>query len=35
MTVRGARDYARVLFAGADEGTPDKQGRIGIPRSAA
>jgi MraZ protein len=31
MTSRGARDYARVLFAGADEGTPDKQGRIGIP----
>jgi MraZ protein len=31
MTSRGARDYARVLFAGADEGTPDKQGRISIP----
>ena len=31
MTVRGARDYARVLFAGADEGSLDKQGRIGIP----
>ena len=31
MTVKGARDYARILFAGADEGTPDKQGRISIP----
>jgi MraZ protein len=31
MTNRGARDYARVLFAGADEGSLDKQGRIGIP----
>jgi len=31
MTVRGARDYARILFAGADEGSLDKQGRIGIP----
>ena len=30
MTVRGARDYARILFAGADEGALDKQGRIGI-----
>ncbi len=30
MTVRGARDYARILFAGADEGTPDKQGRVSI-----
>ncbi|MCW2795812.1 division/cell wall cluster transcriptional repressor MraZ [Nocardioides sp.] len=30
MTSRGARDYARVLFAGAEEGTPDKQGRISI-----
>jgi MraZ protein len=33
MTVRGARDYARILFAGADEGSLDKQGRIGIPAS--
>jgi MraZ protein len=31
MTNRAARRYARVLFAGGDEGTPDKQGRIGIP----
>jgi MraZ protein len=30
MTNRGARDYARVLFGGAEQGTPDKQGRIGI-----
>lgn len=33
MTVRGARDYARVLFAGADESALDKQGRIGIQAS--
>jgi transcriptional regulator MraZ len=33
MTVRGARDYARILFAGADEGSLDKQGRIGIQAS--
>ncbi|MEZ0580988.1 division/cell wall cluster transcriptional repressor MraZ [Nocardioides sp. MH1] len=31
MTNRAARRYARVLFAGGDEGKPDKQGRIGIP----
>ena len=31
LTQRGARDYARVLFAGAEQGKPDKQGRIGIP----
>jgi MraZ protein len=30
MTERGARDYRRVLFAGADQGAPDKQGRIVI-----
>lgn len=30
MTSRGARDYARVLFGGAEPGVPDKQGRIGI-----
>ncbi|UDY22495.1 division/cell wall cluster transcriptional repressor MraZ [Nocardioides sp. Kera G14] len=30
LTNRGARDYARVLFGGAEQGTPDKQGRIGI-----
>src|ERR1700754_2885316 len=33
LTVRGARDYARILFAGADEGALDKQGRIGIQAS--
>lgn len=31
MTNKDARDYRRVLFAGAEQGTPDKQGRIGIP----
>ena len=31
MTNRSAREYARVLFAGADEGALDKQGRISIP----
>ena len=31
MTSRSGRDYARMLFAGAEEGVPDKQGRIGIP----
>ncbi len=31
--MRGARDYARILFAGADEGSLDKQGRIGIQAS--
>lgn len=31
MTNRAARSYARVLFAGGEEATPDKQGRIGIP----
>lgn len=31
LTSRGARDYARVLFAGAEQGVPDKQGRISIP----
>ena len=31
LTVKSAREYARILFAGADEGALDKQGRIGIP----
>ncbi len=31
VTVKGARDYTRFLFAGASEETPDKQGRISIP----
>ncbi len=30
MTSKSARDYARVLFAGADEGALDKQGRISL-----
>jgi MraZ protein len=30
VTVKGARDYTRFLFAGASEETPDKQGRITI-----
>ena len=30
VTVKGARDYTRFLFAGASEETPDKQGRISI-----
>lgn len=33
MTSRGARDYARMLFSGAEEAVPDKQGRVGIPAS--
>ena len=35
VTVKGARDYARFLFAGADEESPDKQGRISHPADAA
>jgi MraZ protein len=31
LTSRDARDYSRMLFAGAEQGTPDKQGRVGIP----
>lgn len=31
VTVKGARDYTRFLFAGASDETPDKQGRITIP----
>jgi MraZ protein len=30
ITMKGARDYTRFLFAGASEETPDKQGRITI-----
>ncbi|MFT4287340.1 division/cell wall cluster transcriptional repressor MraZ [Nocardioides sp.] len=30
MKVRGNRDFARVFFGGAEQGVPDKQGRIGI-----
>ncbi|TIC80971.1 division/cell wall cluster transcriptional repressor MraZ [Nocardioides sp. GY 10127] len=31
MTNKDSRDYRRVLFAGAEQVVPDKQGRIGIP----
>jgi len=31
VTNKGARDYVRMLFAGASDETPDKQGRITIP----
>ncbi len=31
LTSKAARSYARMLFAGGEEMTPDKSGRIGIP----
>lgn len=31
VTNKGARDYVRMLFAGASQEVPDKQGRISIP----
>ncbi|GGD18680.1 division/cell wall cluster transcriptional repressor MraZ [Nocardioides daphniae] len=31
MTVKGTRDYVRMLFAAASQEVPDKQGRISIP----
>ncbi len=31
ITNKGARDYLRMLFAGASNETPDKQGRITLP----
>jgi MraZ protein len=31
MTNKGARDFMRMLFAGASDEVPDKQGRITIP----
>lgn len=31
VTSKGARDYMRVLFAGASDEVPDKQGRITVP----
>lgn len=31
VTSKGARDYMRVLFAGASDEIPDKQGRITVP----
>ena len=35
MTNKAARDYIRMLFAGASDETPDKQGRITHPADAA
>lgn len=31
VTAKGARDYQRVMFAGAHDEIPDRQGRITIP----
>ncbi len=31
VTVKGARDFVRMLFAGASDEQPDKQGRITVP----
>lgn len=31
VTAKGVRDYSRVLFAGASDEVPDKQGRVTIP----
>ncbi|QCX27173.1 division/cell wall cluster transcriptional repressor MraZ [Nocardioides jishulii] len=31
VTVKGTRDYVRMLFAAASQEVPDKQGRISIP----
>ena len=31
LTSKGSRDYVRMLFAGASDETPDKQGRITVP----
>jgi MraZ protein len=31
VTAKSARDYGRVLFSGADDQVPDKQGRITVP----
>ncbi|MEC3993532.1 division/cell wall cluster transcriptional repressor MraZ [Actinacidiphila sp. DG2A-62] len=32
MTSRAVRDYQRVLFAGAHDEVPDKQGRVTVPQ---
>jgi MraZ protein len=31
LTAKGARDYSRVLFAGAHDEVPDRQGRVTVP----
>jgi MraZ protein len=31
MTAKGARDYQRMMFAGAHDEVPDRQGRISVP----
>lgn len=31
LTVKGTRDYQRMLFSAASHEVPDKQGRIGVP----
>ena len=31
VTIKAARDYVRMFFAGASDETPDKQGRITLP----
>ena len=31
MGLRGSRDISRTFFSGAEQGTPDKQGRIVVP----
>jgi MraZ protein len=33
VTVKGAREYMRVMFGGAHDEIPDRQGRITIPQS--
>jgi len=33
VTAKSARDYMRVMFAGAHDEIPDKQGRVTIPQS--
>ncbi|CAG6395757.1 division/cell wall cluster transcriptional repressor MraZ [Streptomyces cocklensis] len=33
LTSKSARDYLRVLFAGAHDEVPDKQGRVTVPQS--
>lgn len=33
LTAKSARDYMRVMFAGAHDEIPDKQGRVTIPAS--